>query len=231
MYRIGKRRRFRKSTTFLGVLIVVGSISFGLWGLLMRDVKGVVVSSDDRLITTRVAGATTDEVVIDEPLFKLNLPGDWVLQKKDDRPVKAYYFKSAKGGLGDGGRTLVLYIDGQAGVYSMNRVVPVSAQGNKLSLGQISDNCAQFTGPGASSAQAAQSLPDTVARWQNISFLCDLSHVNRNATGISSAEGMNYVSVIGPSGATHRYFMLYTDHNDQPDYTIFNGILTSFEAK
>ena len=231
MYRHGKKRRLRKGSTVFLVCLITASIGFGIWGLLSHDVRSGTTHSDDQVIVTRVAGDTTNNVVVDEPFFRLELPGDWVLEKKDERPRKVYYFKSIKSGLGDGTRTLVMYVDGETSSYAVNRIVPVSAQNNRLVVGQTSNNCSEFTGPGTSSAQAAQSLPDTIARWQNISFLCDLSHMNRNTIGTSSSEGINKLSVTGPSGTTHAYFMLYTDHNDKPDYTIFEKILASFEAK
>jgi hypothetical protein len=229
MYKIGKRKRFRKRLTFVVAMAVIASISFGVWGLLVHDSRGVVVSSDDRLITRQVSADKTVKVVIDEPLFRLELPNDWVLYKKEDKPSKVYYFKATQKNAGD--RNLAIYIDADTKTYAVNRVVPVVAQNNKLGVGQMSDNCTQFTGTGAPSAQAAQSQQDTVARWQNIAFLCDLSHANRNAIGVSSSEGVNQVTLNGETGGSHRYFMLYTDHNDRPDYAIFNELLASFKAK
>lgn len=208
------------------VLVVIASIGFGAWGLLSRDVGRTVVNSDDQVITSYVAGESADQLIIDEPLFKMTLPGGWKLEKKDETPRKVYYFRLVEESASNGGKTLVMYIDGTMDVYPVNRIVPVSAQGSKLSVGQVSDTCSQFTGPGGNSRSGT-----TIAKWQNISFMCDLSHMNRNAIGISSADGVNQVAITGAKGGTHRYFMIYTDHNNRPDNNAFTKILSSFEAK
>jgi hypothetical protein len=230
MYRIGHRARYRNGLTIVAGCIIIVSIGFGIWGLLTRDVRGVVITGDNQAITTQVAGDSTDDITIDEPLFTMKLPKDWVLNKKDQTPNLVYYFKATKKYADS--RNLNIFIDdSSADLFAVNRMVPVTGLDNKLSVGQVSDNCAQFTGTGTPSAQAAQSQKDTVARWQGVSFLCDLSHVNRNAVGISSGEGINQVTLTGASGQKHRYFLVYTDHSDQPDYSIFNDALASFEAK
>jgi hypothetical protein len=230
MYRIGHRARYRNGLTIVAGCVIIASIGFGIWGLLTHDVRGVVITGDNKVIATQVAGDNTDAIIIDEPLFTMKLPKDWVLNSKDQAPSPAYYFKATKKYADS--RTLNIFIDNSsANLFAVNRMVPVASLDNKLSVGQVSDNCAQFTGTGAASAQAAQSQKDTTARWQGVSFLCDLSNVNRNAVGTSSSEGVNQVTLTGPSGQKHRYFLIYTDHSDQPDYSIFNDALASFEAK
>lgn len=208
------------------VLVVFASIGFGIWGLLSRDVGKKVVNSDDQVITSFVAGESSDQLVVDEPLFKMILPSGWKLEKKDETPRKVYYFRLTEESAANGGKTLVMYIDGAMDVYPVNRIVPVAAQGNKLTVGQVSETCSQFTGGGNTARQGS-----TLARWQDVPFMCDLSHLNRNAIGISSADGANQVAVTGAKGGTHRYFMIYTDHNNRPDNNAFVRILNSFEVK
>jgi hypothetical protein len=95
----------------------------------------------------------------------------------------------------------------------------------------MSDVCLTFTGAPASSAQTAQSLPNQLAKWQGINFMCDLSNYNNNSVGTSSLQGINTVTLTGSTTGRHSFFFLYVDHNIQPDYSIFTNALKSFRVK
>jgi hypothetical protein len=225
MYRVNKKTKYRNWIVPLLLLVAVASLLFGAGVWIKNDVGTVITKQDGASI--RHVGTGEGKVTFDEPYFKITTPSDWKLYQKSASPL-TYYFKNTKKNADD--RNLVLYVDADTKSYAVNRVLPVSADGKKLVTGEISDTCANFAGPGADSAQEAQSQADVIARWQNVSFLCDLSHANRNAIGLSSSEGINTVTLKGRTGA-HSYFLLYTDHNIRPDFSLVDEIFSSLEAK
>jgi hypothetical protein len=102
----------------------------------------------------------------------------------------------------------------------------VQASGTGVSpLGDVSDNCTTFTN-GADSHQATQA-----AKWDGLPFLCDTGNYERDVVGIVSSDGSNTVKVTGTTGATHRFFITYTDNSPSPDYTVFTAALRTFQAK
>lgn len=229
MYAHGKRHSSHRRKIILFFAIVFCLAGYGLYSFYLADTKEVISNND--LSTTRVNDDREALATFNQKYFSISLPRDWQLYKADEEDHRnAYYFKSTK--KNNDGRNLVVYLDYDTNSYAVNKVLPVSANNNLLSVGQISDTCANFVGTGNNvNAQADQKLPDTVAKWQNISFLCDLSHANRNAVGTSSIDGINKVIVQGSGGEKHTYFFLYTDHNNVADYTLLVNALKSFQAK
>lgn len=229
MYAHGRRHSShrKKIIIFLGIFLIMAG--YGVYSFYVADTKEVISNND--LSTTRVNDDREALATFNQKYFSISLPRDWQLYKTDEEALRSvYYFKSTK--KNNDGRNLIVYVDSDTSSYAVNKVLPVSANNNLLSVGQISDTCSNFVGTGNNvNAQADQKLPDTVAKWQNISFLCDLSHANRNAVGTSSIDGINRVIVQGSSGEKHSYFFLYTDHNNVADYTLLVSALKSFQAK
>lgn len=110
---------------------------------------------------------------------------------------------------------------------SVNRLMPVTVQGGSMSVGNISDNCATFTGD-ASDANKSRS-GQLKARWSGVDFICSMGSID-NQVGVGAPGGINEISLTGSQG-THKYFFLYIDRTIQPDYTILEDALTSFRAK
>jgi len=161
---------------------------------------------------------------LQEPLFSVSLPVDWVKRANKDIPAPTYsWVGTAKD---DVARWLNIYIDTIPSALAVNRMLPVAANGASLSLlANVSDNCTTFTGANDSKQI---SLP---AKWQGITFLCDTGNYIRDVVGTSSAEGINTVTLTGATHGRHRLFFTYTDNSPSPDYSIFTDALSSFRLK
>ena len=212
----------------------------GLSALILGGVGALVLGDVRKSQSTEVSGkaqtilqANDDSVNrfrVNEPLFTLELPGDWKeLKRQNDQTENSITWQSTRTS-GDG-RSLKLYIDTIPTSMAVNRLLPVSAQGSTIVPGDISENCATFTQGGTLNVYEAAKLKETPAKWNKTDFICDLPRVNDNRVGTGSAEGINSVTVTGPTKGAHKYFFLYTEHNIQPNYELLHNALRSFTAK
>jgi hypothetical protein len=67
--------------------------------------------------------------------------------------------------------------------------------------------------------------------WQDVKFICDIPNSLRNVTGIGSKEGINIVTITGPTKGKHTYFLAYTDSSAHPEDKTFPAILRSFRGR
>lgn len=210
------KRSFLAWCLFAVIIILIGII---LWKLILKDSKTTVVNNDSTPVITQVEASDLSQK-IDEPLFSLMLPRDWEQYQKTSKP-HAHYFRSTKENEDD--RTLVLYINSNTDHITLNKLIPVTAQNDRLTVGAMSEDCANFVESGGVNRPSE----DRVVEWQSIKFVCDLSHINRNAMGVSArGEAMNSVTV-----GNNKFFFLFTDHNHRPDALMPIKILESFRAK
>jgi hypothetical protein len=166
----------------------------------------------------------TKTITFSEPLFMIALPSDWKLESKATTPYVTYRFGSTLAH--QDARWLDIYTDGVPAGFGVNRALAVSASGGKLVLeSDVSDNCANFTGP-----VAGQPATATLGKWQGVDFLCDLGNYVRDVVGTSSPEGPDVVTLTGTTGK-HQFFFAYTDNNASADYSIFTNALKTFRAK
>jgi hypothetical protein len=230
-YRYGHRPEKRRPRKLLGVLagafVVVGLLG----ALVVRDIaknNEGPIEGESRTVSQVLSGISQQKK-IDEPFFSFELPADWKETERMNHPRERSISWQA-GKEGQDNRYLKLYIDTIPSDRAVNHLVPVSAQGRGLSVGDASENCATFTGGGTLDAGRAARLKPAPAKWQDVDFICNLPRVTDREVGIGSRGGMNYVELTGSQG-THKYFFLYTDRNVQPDYNIFYEVLRSFKAK
>ncbi len=219
----------KRTVVIIGIVMLIMSAGGGLifWDLGRSTSK--TVSSDSREVQ-QVLSEAGQQFTVDEPEFIFELPGDWKETGRKNLPNEhSISWQSTK--KNEDNRSLKLYIDTIPTTKAVNRLVPIMAQGNSLTVGDISENCTTFTGGGTLNAQEAQKLKPAPAKWQGVDFICNLPAVIENEVGTGSAEGINTFSVNGPAKGTHKYFFLYTDHNIQPNYTIIIDALRSFKAK
>lgn len=167
---------------------------------------------------------------VEEPFFSMQLPSDWKeTSRRNQNGEQSITWQATKKYQDD--RWLKVYIDSVPQELPVNRLLPVTVQGNSLSAGDISDNCATFTGGGTLDTSKAFLLKPTLAKWQGVDFICNLPNVVENQVGIGATGGVNQIVVTGETKGTHRYFFLYTDHNIQPNYTIPTDAMNTFRAK
>lgn len=204
------------------VLAVLGGAT---WRLIGRNtpkaVTGGVVTVPQQITTTSVLN-------VNEPYFTMQLPADW----KQTSGTIAGSFSWQATAKNEDARFLTIYIDDAIPAnLPVNRELPLTAQGNQLTYGQLSPNCATFTAGGTLETTQAVKLKPALAVWQNINFICNLPNVVDNQIGTGSMAGVNTITLTGPTAGTHSYFFLYTDRTGEPDYDILYNIIQSFRAK
>jgi hypothetical protein len=212
-------RRRRRIIRGLWLLVIVIVVLGGLW--LKSAMKPNTVIHDAKPTTTHIGLLPTQ--VFHLKMFQINLPQDW----KQVTPAVGQAAYSWRGATKDtNARALDIYVDTIPANFAVNRMVPLTANGAGVqTIGGVSSNCSTFT-------LASATDPHTgiaPSKWDGIDFLCDMGNYVRNVAGTSSAEGVNTVSVAGPSG-THKYFFVYTDHSGEPNFDTFTQALQSFQA-
>lgn len=208
------------------VMVVIGIVVF----IDMRNSESKTVSGPSNTVN-QVLGDSIDRLIVDEELFTMELPGHWKeharVKNKVENSIKWIATKA-----GEDNRYITLYIDSvPADRTAVNRLLPVKAEGQKLIYGEISENCASFTGGGTFNTNDAVKKTVTPAKWQGVDFLCNLPRVVDNETGTGSTDGLNSVYVTGPKGGRHSYFFVYTDRNIQPKGGVLLDAIESFRAK
>ncbi|MGD0284448.1 MAG: hypothetical protein ABSB12_02555 [Candidatus Saccharimonadales bacterium] len=215
----------RRALILIIIFLLVVTVIAGLY---IEYNSGTTVISSSGAKTTTVT-TTVSVQTFTEPVFTIQLPIDWRLISHTTGKYDSYSWQETT--KYEDNRILNMYVDTIPTTAAVNRLQPVTADGNRLQVGVMSDDCITFVGPTKINAQSAMSLPNQVAKWQGINFICDLSNYDRNAVGTSSPQGINTVTLTGPTTGQHSFFFLYTDHNITPDYSIFANALASFRVR
>jgi hypothetical protein len=162
-------------------------------------------------------------VRFDEAAFFFKLPPDW---KKTGQiltgPTKKYSYQATLKNAEN--RYLDIYVDAIPQDMAVNKAVAVRAEGAKLTHGNVSNNCIEFTNKPAGGFVAP-------AKWDGVDFLCDYGSTGRNVIGTSAPGSINKVELTNAGFSKHSFFFVYTDHNYTPDYGIFYDFLDSFSVK
>lgn len=228
-YKYGHRKIHKKRIVFATVcacLVVIGAVGM----VIVRDMRR---NSDTQVEgTSRTVGQvqsnTESKLTINEQLFTMQLPSDWKERTRSKSATeKSITWNATK--KNEDARELTVYIDTIPATLAINRLLPVAVQGASLVPGDVSDNCATFTGDAATITETAR-RPDTPARWAGIDFICSLATIVDNKVGVGSLGGVNQVTLKGSQGE-HKFFFLYTDHTIQPNYIILTDALKSFRIK
>lgn len=231
-YRYGygtAKRRPRKVLLVVGCSILLLGV---ILGLIFLDLKSNVVpitEGESRTISQTLSD-NTQRIVVDEPFFTFELPGDWKETKRNENV--SYTSISWQATMkGKENRYLTLYVDKIPFDLPYNRIVTLKAQGSGISFSNVSDNCANFTVGGSADGRASPSSKPIITKWNKVDFMCNLPQSVDNQIGTGSEASPNAVTITGAKQGTHKYFFLYTDRNFQPDYTILYSALSSFRAK
>lgn len=223
MYQHGKKpRRKTNPKVYLQAAVLLGiSLIVAAW-ILHKDLATSTEKKTTVPIVTEIGETKKDVITVSEPLFTLELPSDWKQERRVQSKVANYYeWRSTKPGAND--RRLFLHIDTMPQSYKITKLQPLSPNGNKFILGNLSDTCVNFVSIPISSNAPVQ------ARWENVTFMCD-PIINNQTIGTGSEAGGIATSLSGSSG-THQYFFYFEDHNIRPDDTILVNVLKSFQAR
>ncbi len=219
MYQHGRRtRRPLNIAIFFGTIVLAGVIVLLSWLIIRQDIAS---STDPKTTVPILSEVGSDEEVqkIDETLFSLDLPSDWKLQERKTEDYANYYsWISTKKGGDD--RRLTLHINTMPREYKLVRLQPITVDDKKLILGNISDECINFSG-----STSPQSNAPFLAKWENVSFMCDPISANQTIGTATAIDG------IAAQVGRNKFFFYYTDANIRPDNSILRQILQSFKAK
>lgn len=226
--RPGRRRRTRIAIVLFISFSIIGTIGALVYLDLTKSNKDTSVTGPGRTIAQSVDSAQ-DVLRIDQPTYTMELPGDW---KKVDQKTSTIENSITWQGTkkGQDNRKLTVYVD-VIPPLAVNSLLPVTASGDSLVSGDVSDNCATFTQKGTLDTGQAVKNRDSPAKYKQVDFICDLAQVTQNKTGTGSTDGINMVNVTGLAKGKHKYFFLFNDQNIQPNLTILTNALKSFKAK
>jgi hypothetical protein len=231
-YRLGYHK---KKHHYVVVLIVLSC--FGLFAtagfIVFKDLQGngtAAVEGASKTVGQTLGAASAKKLIIEESTFSMQLPGDWKELSRSNIP-REHSITWQGTSKGQDNRRLTLYIDTIPETKALNRLLPISIEENGLNAGDVSDNCATFTGGGSLEVAKAIQAKPSPAKWAGVDFICDLPNVVDNQIGTGSPEGHNQVTIKGAAMGAHKYFFLFVDHNIQPNYTILSDAVETFHAK
>lgn len=226
MYRHNIRvRRHRRVFTALYICLGVIAVSLLiLGGLLLFGGKGKN-DTEATAPSAQVAVPVVPKITIKEAWFSFELPSDWKQEAHETRPYNYWIWKSTAKGIDD--KTLTLYVDGPPPSFAINQLLPLSRANSGFVLGNISANCNDFTVNVQAGLKAHQTMP---SRWENIDFICDVPNFVNQAIGTGSTDGLNKITMTGPTSGKHDYFFIYVDHNIHPESRYFTDAMNSFQV-
>ena len=228
-YNYRKKRTFRKKWRVAFAVFVLLLLAIG-GGIAYDIYRGQSKPQTGAANISQLTFDKTPKLKITEPTFTLQLPADWKeVNRMQTREQHNITWQATKAK--EDNRFMTVYIDILPRSMAVNKLLPLETVGDKLRHGGVSDNCAAYTEGGTLDAQSAAKAKETPAKWEEVTFICDLPRVFDNVVGTSSKEGINLITVTGKEAGKHTYFFTYTDHNVRPDYTIFTDIIESFQAR
>lgn len=217
-----KRKRIMWSLMALSVLVI--GLAGGLF--VQRLLHAKTTLNQSAAVVTKVKASAVPIKTYDEAAFTIDLPSDWKVGERSTAPYNVYRWQGTS--KSHNTTTLEIYQDTIPVNFVVNHVLAVIANGDQVTAdGEISDNCANFT----KDTSVTPGVYGVHGKWQGVDFLCDLSNTARNVVGTSSTEGINSVSVKGPTNSSHKFFFTFTDHSLSSDYAPFYNALLSFRVK
>jgi len=223
MYRVDKQvhhyNKTRKTIIIFLAVSIFGAAVYWLANLKVTPKQNIQGSPP---VSKKYAPQQTAVMTVDKPQFTMQLPGTWT-EKKYELTASApkYGFSNVSNA-----RYIELYIDNVPTQLAVNKAVVVTSTGNGITSDTVSENCSTFTG-----VVKDQLSGVSPAKWQGVSFNCDMANTSRAVVGTTSTEGVNTVTVVGPTTGSHKLFVVYADNNINPDYALYYSILRSIKFK
>lgn len=220
MYQHGKKTKAPKnSAVFLATVTIIGVVVLIGWWIIHKDIGAGTDPKTTVPIITEVGEDKEDKLKVNENFFSFELPADWkLLEHQTGNGINAYIYVATRKGADD--RKLYVHVDTIPQVYKVTRMQPITPNGNKLMLGNVSGNCVDFSKDANRSSNA-----EFTAKWENVTFVCD--PIITNQTIGTGTEDSGIATKVG----NHRYFFYYEDHNIRPDDRILRDALQSFVGK
>lgn len=230
MYRIGRRHHIElRRRIWVGIVVSVFVVAIGLVFVGYRIISAPQIEATlPAAVVHEFAAPETADRLFDEKNFSIKLPMDWRLVVHSDEALYNKYSFQATGKNQDN-RWLEVYVDRVPAGGSANRMLPVIVSDNRIVIASsVSENCTTFTGQKTVQPSNISTLP---AKWQGVSFDCDIANYARNVVGVGSPENGRNLPLVGATGQKHIYYFVYIDHNSNPDYQILERALSNFSPK
>lgn len=210
MYKIGQVKRYSRRRILKSLLILVpltgAIVALGLYAL--NRSSPTVIKQTSASSQVFDPSDTKNNIKIDTPLYTMQLPSDWkkISENKDTRYSSIVWQMQS----GIKNRWIELYTDRIPTDLPVNKVIPITITDNKISPETLSENCAKFTPANGTNYKVP-------SRWQNATFLCDLSNKTDNIIGVSDIGMGAIFSLTGKTQGTHTYMFIYTDRGIPED--------------
>lgn len=217
------RKIIHTVVTVVLTLVIFGGAALA-FNFYKHDTETTLTDNPGKQIISTVKATNAADAGFTEAHFTFNLPSDWKKTAElTTGPYHKYSYQATKKNADN--RYLDVYIDSIPTTMVVNKEVAVHAEGGKLTHGEISENCANFT------TMAGLKSAPAPAKWDGVNFLCDMDGTSRNIAGTSSTDAVNKVTLQADDGTKHDFFFVYEDDNYNPDYGIFYNVLDSFSVK
>ncbi len=232
MYRLGKRRRRSKKPLIIGGIAIFGLlVAAGIYLFVSSASKSTKITNGSAVVRY-VSASSSQKSHFEEGNFAIDLPPAWKLVSHQVPPASQYNLYTFQGTTAaESSRLITIYQDLIPTDLAVNREVSVQPQGDGMSHGTVSDNCVNFASDSARNTPQAITQHVAQLRWDGVDFLCDLGNYNRNVTGTSAQGTVNKITLTGTQSGAHSFFIVYTDNNINPDYTVLYNLLDSFKVK
>ena len=227
MYQLGHRPRHHYIRLAI-IIFVLASIVTGAIIVGRNYFQANTILNQSKAVIKNLPVSNTQMQHVQEAGFAFDVPTTWKEQPVRDGTTplpRTVWQGSVKD---DRARWIDVYVDGIPSDLAINHLLPVEADGDRMSvIDTTSDNCVNFTDK-ATSSNRAGTAP---AKWSGVSFLCDTGNYERDVVAIGSTEGLNTITLTGPVKGKHRILLVYTDNSPNPDYTLFALIVKSFRLQ
>jgi len=225
MYKLNKRQR--RGYKIIGILFVIIPLVFlvasGVWYLVLKSNK--TITSNFTQANGEAATAQEATKSFSTDTFTLSLLSTWSYIGKMNPTVDQNYYEYQDKNPKENNRLLEIYVDNYPTTFSVNRILPVQVENNKLLPAyDLSDDCSSFSGLPSNAAAAGL----WIAKWQGISFNCSVNQPRNYVAAATVTDGIT-IPLQGLKTGKHTYVFVYIDQNSAPNYTLFGPILKSFQ--
>lgn len=212
--------------TVITVVITLAVFGGGMFAYLFfkQDTQTSLTDNPGKQLVSTVKATNAADAHFTEADFSFNLPSDW--KKTGELSTSSMHEFNYQATQKDAdNRFLHVFMDQLPASMAVNKEVAVRPDGDKLSHGEISGMCTDFTNQTTPKSHQLQ------AKWDGVDFLCDMDGVASNVAGAGAPGAINKITLIGPETGKHDFFFVYEDDNYNPDYGIFYNFLDSFSVK
>lgn len=215
-----KHAKVRRRVIWLSIILLLAATFYWISQLTLAP-KQELRSSPP--LSRKGNTAIQKKIVIQKPEFTMSLSSTWKeTAAGQTATAPRYAFTDTQNS-----RVIEFFINNPPVNLALNRAIVVSGVDEKLAYDLVSGNCTAFTDANKTASQSTVAK----AKWQEVDFLCDAANSSRAVVGTISKDGMNQFLVRLPNGVTYKVFIMYTDNNINPDYSVLYEILQSMQFR